>query len=112
MPAGENGLEFPAVQTYDNGDVVRWTGPEDADEPAARLAIYELGEFQEEGLGQLGVLDAVVTELDEMNAAAGEHSEAVDDEDDDSDTLPLALSGLGAGLGAIAVIIALRRKPA
>jgi len=113
MPAGENGLEFPAVQTYDNGDVVRWTGPEDADEPAARLAIYELGEFQEEGLGQLGVLDAVVTELDEMNAA-GENSEAVEEEegDDDSDTLPLALGGLGAGLGAIALIVALTKRSA
>ena len=36
MPKGEAGdkLTFKALQTYDDGDVVRWIGPEDADEPA------------------------------------------------------------------------------
>ncbi len=32
--APDEALTFPAIQTYDNGDVVRWVGPEDADEPA------------------------------------------------------------------------------
>jgi uncharacterized protein YcnI len=36
MPEGEAGqkLTFKALQTYDDGRVVRWIGPEDADEPA------------------------------------------------------------------------------
>ncbi len=36
MPKGEAGakLSFKALQTYEDGDVVRWIGPEDADEPA------------------------------------------------------------------------------
>jgi periplasmic copper chaperone A len=36
MPKGEAGdkLTFKALQTYDDGQVVRWIGPEDADEPA------------------------------------------------------------------------------
>jgi uncharacterized protein len=32
-------LTFKAVQTYSNGDVVRWIGAPDADEPAPRLAL-------------------------------------------------------------------------
>jgi hypothetical protein len=36
MPKGEAGdkLTFKALQTYVDGEVVRWIGPEDADEPA------------------------------------------------------------------------------
>ncbi len=36
MPGGKAGdkLTFKALQTYDDGQVVRWIGPEDADEPA------------------------------------------------------------------------------
>jgi uncharacterized protein YcnI len=36
MPEGEAGdkLTFKALQTYEGGEVVRWIGPEDADEPA------------------------------------------------------------------------------
>lgn len=36
MPKGEAGekLTFKALQTYEDGDVVRWIGPEDGDEPA------------------------------------------------------------------------------
>lgn len=32
-------LSFPAVQTYSNGDVVRWIGPESADEPAPQVTL-------------------------------------------------------------------------
>jgi uncharacterized protein YcnI len=36
VPKGEAGdkLTFKALQTYEDGEVVRWIGPEDADEPA------------------------------------------------------------------------------
>jgi uncharacterized protein len=32
-------LTFKAVQTYDNGDVSRWIGPPDADEPAPQVKV-------------------------------------------------------------------------
>lgn len=34
-------LAFPAVQTYSNGERVRWIGSEDADEPAPRVTVLE-----------------------------------------------------------------------
>ena len=34
LPDEPGPLTFKAIQTYDNGEVVRWIGPEDADEPA------------------------------------------------------------------------------
>ena len=38
--AGET-LTFPAIQTYDNGEVVRWIGAPDAEEPAAQVTLTE-----------------------------------------------------------------------
>ena len=32
-------LTFKAVQTYDNGDVTRWIGPPDAEEPAPQVKV-------------------------------------------------------------------------
>jgi uncharacterized protein YcnI len=32
-------LTFPALQTYDSGEVVRWIGPPDAEEPAAQVTL-------------------------------------------------------------------------
>lgn len=34
-------LTFKAIQRYDDGEVVRWIGPPDSDEPAARTTITE-----------------------------------------------------------------------
>ena len=47
--AGE--LAFPALQTYDDGEVVEWTGPPDADTPAS---IVEIGATPEDGGGPDG----------------------------------------------------------
>lgn len=44
--AGE--LAFPALQTYDDGEVVEWTGPPDADTPAS---IVEIGATPEDAGG-------------------------------------------------------------
>jgi uncharacterized protein YcnI len=43
MPKGQPGdkLTFKALQTYDDGQVVRWIGPEDADEPAPVVTLTE-----------------------------------------------------------------------
>ncbi|HEX7169072.1 MAG TPA: YcnI family protein [Acidimicrobiales bacterium] len=39
MPNEAGVLTFPAIQTYENGEVVSWTGPEDADQPAGRVTV-------------------------------------------------------------------------
>jgi len=92
LPDGEGeALEFPAIQTYDNGDVVRWVGPEDSEEPAP---VVELTAAE----GEHGSDPA---------AAATEPADEADDGDEDegSDTLAviaLIVGGLGllAGLWA------------
>jgi periplasmic copper chaperone A len=45
MPKGEAGdkLTFKALQTYDDGEVVRWIGPEGADEPAPIVTLAGAG---------------------------------------------------------------------
>jgi hypothetical protein len=83
-------LVFPALQTYTRGEVVRWIGVPDADEPAPRV---------------------------QLTAAAGESNTspttttaaAQDESDDDSDrsnlALGIAIAGLAAGLVALGVAI-------
>ena len=41
MPDGKPGSEvtFKALQTYQGGEVVRWIGPPDADEPAPTVTL-------------------------------------------------------------------------
>ena len=38
-PVDTGELEFPAIQTYSDGEEVRWVGAEDSDRPAARVTI-------------------------------------------------------------------------
>jgi uncharacterized protein len=89
-------LAFPALQTYSNGEVVRWIGAADSDTPASRVT--------------LGAKEA-----EEAPAAepAAEATPAPVAEDDDSDTDTLALgfgiAGLVAGLAGLGV--ALYRRP-
>lgn len=104
MPDEPGTLEFPAIQTYDSGEVVRWIGPPDSEEPAALVEVVDLG--VEEGQGQLGVLAELNTGSHTEETASGS------DDDDGSSTLALVLGALGAGLGAIALIVSLARRRA
>ena len=120
LPEGEETLEFKAFQTYQGGEVVRWTGAPDSDTPAAQVTLYDLG--AEEGQGQLGVLAdlnervaAVESEAESSDdtEATPVAAEAADEEDDDSSsTLAIVMGGLGLALGAIALLVALLRKKA
>jgi uncharacterized protein len=82
-------LTFKAIQTYDNGKVVRWIGPPDAAEPAPQVKV---------------------------TAAQPEHattSSSSDDSDDDSNTLGIvALIVGGLGLLAGGAAFATRRRTA
>ncbi len=99
LPSGE--LEFPALQTYDNGEVVRWIGPPDADEPAAVVNAIDLG--LEEGQGQLAALADIRAELGALRADL--------DHAGSDDNTPL-LSMVAAGVAVLALIVALIRKRA
>jgi uncharacterized protein YcnI len=103
LPEEPTTLEFPAIQTYDSGEVVRWIGPPDSEEPAALVDAVDIG--AEEGQGELEILAELNTGTHETGDEA-----ATADEGDESSTLPLILGGLGAALGAIALVVALARR--
>ena len=93
LPERPTTLRFPALQTYDSGEVVRWVGPPDAEEPAAQVTTLQLGGA--EGVGQLRLLAQV---------AAG----ASEREDEGIDA-GVVLGGIGVALGAVALVVAVTR---
>ena len=77
-------LTFPAVQTYSNGDVVRWIGAPDADEPAPQVTL-------------------------EAAPAAAETTSDGSDNSRANLALGFGIAGLAAGLVALAVALLRRR---
>jgi len=102
IPEGKPGskLTFKALQTYEGGEIVRWIGPEDGDEPAPVVTLVAADEGG--GHGAPG-----------SAAAAATGASAPAPAEDDSDTLAIAALVVGglALLAAIASLI-LRRKGA
>jgi uncharacterized protein YcnI len=101
VPEIEPGTElaFPSLQRYSNGEVVRWIGPADADEPAPIVTVLEPAAEEE----------AATTPATTPTPGAG----GAQEEAEGSDTLSIvalivAIAGLAAGLAAIF----LRGKPA
>ena len=90
VPEGRPGsmLSFPALQTYSNGEVVRWIGPPDSEEPAPQVEL-------------------TAAEGEEAAAApAVERQPIAESEDDDGNGLAIAAlivgaAGLAAGLAAL-----------
>ena len=81
-------LTFKAIQTYSNGEVVRWIGAPDSDTPAPRVTLTPAAE------------EAAAPTTTEASAA-------VESEGDDSDALALAfgIAGLVAGLAALGLTL-------
>ena len=102
IPDGKPGskLTFKALQTYEGGEIVRWIGPEDGDEPAPVVTLVAADEAG--GHGAPG-----------SAAAAATGASAPAPAEDDSDTLAIAALVVGA-LGLLAAIasLILRRKGA
>ena len=104
VPDGEAGqkLTFKALQTYESGEVVRWIGPEDGDEPAPVVTLAAAEEEPEA---------APAEAPGEPEPAAARTA----DDDGGSDGLAIAALIVGAvGLAAgIAGLLAARRpRPA
>jgi uncharacterized protein YcnI len=96
MPEGVDQLTFPAVQTYSDGDVVRWieTGA-DAERPAPTVTLVA-------GSGDDHGDDAGSS--DDEAAADGSHDESSSD-----DTLAIVAIVVG-GVGVLLALVALLRK--
>jgi periplasmic copper chaperone A len=91
MPEQPTTLTFKALQSYNNGEVVRWIGPPDSEEPAPQVK-----------------LTAAPPEEGAEPAAAAPAAEADDDEDEDEGSDGLAIAALiVGGLGLLAGIAAL-----
>ncbi len=87
-------LTFKAIQTYDNGKVVRWIGPPDAEEPAPQVKVTAAE-------GETASATPTATSSDESG------------EDDDSNTLPIIALIVGAlGLLAGGAALLSRRRAA
>jgi len=99
MPEGQAGdeLTFKALQTYDDGQVVRWIGPEDADEPAPVVTL-EAG-----SAGGGHGAPAAAAGGSEQQAAPSTAPAASSEDDGGSDTLAI----VAVVLGALALIAAL-----
>jgi len=101
-------LVFPAIQTYQGGEVVEWIGAEDSDTPAPLVTITEPA--AEEGEEPAAEEPAA----EETESPDGEAAPAAAEDDDDSGranlALGLAIAGLLAGLGALALVLSRRRS--
>jgi uncharacterized protein len=100
-------LTFKALQTYSDGEVVRWIGASDSDRPAPQIEVTDAVEDH----GAAASAGTATTENTSAPAAAA--TPAAEASDDDSNTLAivaLAVGGLGllAGGGALA---SARRRP-
>ena len=102
MPEGEAGdkLTFKALQTYDDGQVVRWIGPEDADEPAPTVTL----EAGSAGGGHGAPAASAGGGSDQQAAPASAPAASTSSDDDDGSN---ALSIVAIALGALALIAAL-----
>jgi periplasmic copper chaperone A len=106
MPDGNAGdkLTFKALQTYDDGEVVRWIGPEGSDNPSPAVTLTAAA--AEEGHGAPSS-----SARSEQTAATAPASTAAESSGGGSDTLAivaLAVGGLGLAAG-IAGLVAARR---
>jgi MYXO-CTERM domain-containing protein len=94
-------LAFPAVQRYSDGDVVRWIGPPDSEEPAPVVAILEPA-------AEEGAAAATPAPTPAQSGGSGE----ADEESGGSDTLSIvALIVAAAALAtALAALLGRRRR--
>jgi len=101
-------LKFPAVQTYDNGDVTRWIGAESSEEPAP---LVDVTAASGEESGSSGTTGSTGTTGDtEETSSGGEESSSGDEDSKTLSIIALVVGGLGLVLGGVALSSARRRR--
>ncbi len=118
--AGE--LAFPAIQTYDDGEEVPWTGPADGDEPAPRVttaaAPSDEGTASEEAASEEAASEEAASEGPSVTATESEPSgadtstEAAEPDDDGGSTqatIALVLAALALVVAIGGMVLASRR---
>ncbi len=105
VPDDAGTLQFEAIQTYSSGEVVRWSGAPDSEEPAPLVNVVDLG--AEEGQGQLAVVADLAERVETVETAAATEEDSADQGGTGTATL---LGGAGLALGAIALIVALTKR--
>jgi uncharacterized protein YcnI len=90
-------LTFKALQTYSDGEVVRWIGAPDADQPAPTIAVTAAADDHAATAGSPGTATTEQTSA----ATPAATPAAVSTSDDDSDTLAIVALIVGA-LGLLA----------
>ena len=93
-------LTFKALQSYDDGEVVRWIGAPDSDHPAPQVSVTEAA---------AGHHGAPASGSDEEEG--GDQDSASSDDSGDSDSNGLAIAALALGaVGLVTGGVALRRS--
>ncbi|MGH2949156.1 MAG: YcnI family protein [Solirubrobacteraceae bacterium] len=110
IPEGEPGetLTFPALQTYEGGEVVRWIGPEDSDEPAPTVTLAATPDEPVSSGGSVGAQEPATDEVETAPAAA-----TTDGGGDDGSGLAivaLIVGGLGLAAGLAGLLAARRAR--
>jgi periplasmic copper chaperone A len=103
VPDGDAGqkLTFKALQTYESGEVVRWIGPEESDEPAPLVEVLEAPPEGEEAAATPAPAPAAQAE--------GGGGAAAEEDEGGSDTLSVIALIVGA-IGLILGLVALLRR--
>jgi uncharacterized protein YcnI len=113
LPDRPGVLTFKALQTYSNGEVVRWIGPPDADEPAPQVTLTPATDSAAAGGASSGTGGTAATASDVSNADGSSSSSS---DDGGGASTGLAVAGLVAGvLGLLAggaALLAGRRRAA
>jgi hypothetical protein len=105
----DESLMFPSLQTYSNGEVVRWVDPDpEAETPAPQVAI--LAAAEEEAAAATTTEEQATTAEEAADETAAIPAVSSDD-DDNMSTVALIFGIAGLAAGLIALGVALFRKP-
>jgi uncharacterized protein YcnI len=102
-------ISFPTVQTYSDGEISRWIGPEGSDEPAPAVLILA-GEEEEPAATEPTETTPVETTDSGVEASAAGDDDEGDDDGKTNLALGLGIAGLIAGLAALGLVLTRDRK--
>lgn len=118
IPEGKPGskLTFKALQTYEGGEVVRWIGPPDADEPAPQVALGAAEEEHGGGSHDEEKGSAAGSEEADVEPASADIPAAAGGGGDDGPSTGLVIAALAVGALGLAAgtagLVTARRRPA